>query len=307
MERLVWQQRAWRFVPQPLQHPLQLAAAATRMWLDELGPQLGASIAFYAMFALAPLLVVAITLAGAIFGPEAARGQIVGEIEGLIGSNAARGIEAMIESSWRGESRGLAGLLGMGALLLGASGVFVALRNALNRLGRLPEMPSGVGAFVRARLVAFALVLGFGFLAIVSLVFSAALAALGAYLARRYPPFAALISGADIAVSTLVLSFAFAALLRWLPESPPAWRPVFIGAVASALLFSIGKHLIGLYLGRAGVASSYGAAGSFVVVMLWIYYSSQILLLGAALAWTVDGAQQRPRLPQAGAGRSGAV
>lgn len=300
MDSTAWQQRAQQWVPARVRQPLQLAVAAVRMWLDELGPQLGASIAFYAMFALAPLLVVAITLAGAIFGPDAARGQIVGEIEGLVGGNAARGIEMMIESSWRGEGSGVAGLLGMGALLLGASGVFIALRNALNRLGRLPEMPSGVSAFVRARLIAFALVLGFGFLAIVSLVFSAALAALGAYLARRYPPLAALISGADIVVSTLVLSFGFAALLRWLPESPPRWRPVFIGAVASALLFSIGKHLIGLYLGRASVATSYGAAGSFVVVMLWIYYSSQILLLGAALAWTVDGAQQRPRLPRAG-------
>lgn len=266
------------------------------MWLDELGPQLGASIAFYSMFALAPLLVVAITLAGAFFGPEAARGQIVEEIQGLVGRNAARSIEVMIESSWRGGRSGLAGALGMVALLVGASGVFVALRNALNRLGRLPEMPSGVGAFVRARLVAFALVLGFGFLAIVSLLASAALAAVGAYLAGRYPPLAPAISAMDIVVSTLVLSFAFAALLRWLPESPPRWRPVFIGATTSALLFAIGKHLIGLYLGRAGVASSYGAAGSFVVVMLWVYYSSQILLLGAALAWTIDGAQQRPRL-----------
>ncbi|MCM5677954.1 YihY/virulence factor BrkB family protein [Schlegelella sp. S2-27] len=300
MELSAWRQRVWSHVPQRLQRPLSLGARAVQMWLDELGPQLGASIAFYAMFALAPLLVVAITLAGAFFGPEAARGQIVGEIQGLVGVNAARSIEVMIESSWRSEGSGLAGMLGMAALLLGASGVFVALRNALNRLGRLPEMPSGVGAFVRARLVAFALVLGFGFLAIVSLLASAALAAVGAYLSGRYPPLAPAIAAMDIVVSSLVLTFGFAALLRWLPESPPGWHAVFVGAAASAVLFAVGKHLIGLYLGRAGVASSYGAAGSFVVVMLWVYYSSQILLLGAALAWTVDGAQLRPRLNEDG-------
>lgn len=290
--------RLWARVPAPLQRALALGAAAVQTWLDELGPQLGASIAFYAMFAMAPLLVVAITLAGAFFGPEAARGQIVEQIQELVGRDAARSIEIMIASSWRGQGRGLAGALGVVALLVGASGVFVALRNALNRLGRIPELPKGVSAFVRARLVAFALVLGFGFLAIVSLIASAALAAVGAYLSRRHPALAPAISAMDIVISTVVLTFGFAALLRWLPERAPGWRAVFTGAVASALLFAIGKHLIGLYLGRAGVASSYGAAGSFVVVMLWVYYSSQILLLGAALAWTVDGVQQRPHPPQ---------
>ncbi|AKJ30541.1 YihY/virulence factor BrkB family protein [Caldimonas brevitalea] len=291
MDAQALQQRAWSLVPRRLRRPTSLTFTAVNAWLDEQGPQLGASIAFYSMFAIAPLLVLVITIAGAVFGAEAARGQIVQEIEGLVGRTAAQSIEAMIESSWRSDRSGLAGTLGVIALLVGASGVFVALRNALNRLGRLKETPSGIGAFVRARLVAFALVLGFGFLSIVSLVFSAALAALGAYLSRLYPPAEALIAALDLVVSTLVLSFAFAALLRWLPDEPPGWHSVLVGSVVSAVLFAFGKHLIGLYLGRASVSSGYGAAGSFVVVMLWVYYASQILLLGAALAWTVDGAR----------------
>ncbi|WKB54253.1 YihY/virulence factor BrkB family protein [Eleftheria terrae] len=292
------QQRAWGWVPRPLRGPLALVIQAVDVWLDEQGPQLGASIAFYSMFAMAPLLVIVITIAGAVFGAEAARGQIVEQIQDIVGRDAAQSIEAMIASSWRGSSSGLAGTLSVAALLLGASGVFIALRSALNRLGRLQQQASGLSAFLKARLIAFALVLGVGFLAIVSLLASAALAAVGAYLSARFPPLAALIAALDLAVSTLVLSFGFAALLRWLPEAPPGWHAVAVGSVVSALLFAIGKHLIGLYLGRTGVSSSYGAAGSFVVLMLWVYYTSQILLLGASLAWCIDGARGRaPGLP----------
>ncbi|MCW7536370.1 YihY/virulence factor BrkB family protein [Aquabacterium sp. A7-Y] len=294
MDLHAWKQRAWSAVPRPLRRPVAVTIQAVNVWADEQGPQLGASIAFYSMFALAPLLVIVITIAGAVFGEEAARGQIVGQIQELVGLDAARSIEAMIASSWRSDNSGLAGLLGVAALLVGASGVFVALRNALNRLGRLTEQPTGLGAFVRARLVAFALVLGFGFLSIVSLIASAALAALGAYLSQRFPPLGGVIAALDVTVSTIVLSFAFAALLRWLPESPPAWPAAWRGALVSALLFAVGKHLIGLYLGRASVSSSYGAAGSFVVLMLWVYYASQILLLGAALAWCLNGARGVP-------------
>ncbi|HEY0856523.1 MAG TPA: YihY/virulence factor BrkB family protein [Albitalea sp.] len=286
---------ALRSIPWP--RPLRLLIAAGKRWSRDGGAQLGAAIAFYTMFAVAPLLVVAIAIAGAVLGPEAARGHIVGQIEGLVGGDAARSIETMIESAWRDPHGLWAGLLGVITLLIGASGVFAQLRRALNTIGHVAPLPSMLGALVRARVVAFALVLGFGFLAIASLLLSALLAALGAYLTDRFGGFAPLFALIDVTVSTAVLVVAFAALLRWLPDVPPSRRGVWVGAACSALLFSIGKHLIGLYLARAGVASSYGAAGSFVVVMMWVYYSAQILLYGAAVAATVDDAARAGGAP----------
>jgi membrane protein len=286
--------------------PYRLAKSASHMkalltggvlrWVQEGGPQFGAAIAFYTMFALAPLLVVAIAVAGAVFGAEAARGQIVGEIEGVVGHAAAQGIEAMIESAWRHPNGALAGLLGLGTLLVGATGVFTELRLALNAMGKVTPMPSAIGAFVRVRLTGLALVLGFGFLAIVSLLLSAALAAVNVYLSARDERLAQLLVLLDWSSSIAVLTLAFAALLRWLPDRPPSWHAVWLGALSSAVLFSIGKNLIGLYLARASVASSYGAAGSFVVVMLWVYYSAQILLFGGALAGSWDGLSKQARI-----------
>src|SRR5258706_12161521 len=176
----------WRQLLTSRWRPVRLLAAATARWLDEGGPQLGASIAFYTMFAVAPLLVVAIAIAGAVFGPDAARGRVVEQIQDLVGPVAAQGIEAMIESAWLHPHSLLAGVLGSITLLIGASGVFGALRRSLNAIGRIAPKPSLFGTLVRTRLVAFALVLGFGFLAIASLLVSAAVAAAGAYLTDRY-------------------------------------------------------------------------------------------------------------------------
>lgn len=297
--------QAWRrkFDSLPRDNPLHMAGEAMLRWSHDGGPQLGAAIAFYTMFAVAPLLVVAIAIAGAVLGADAARGHIVGQIEGLVGPSAARGIEEMIASAWQSPHGLLAGTLGVITLLVGASGVFAQLRKALNAIGHVAPLPSLFSGMVRARLVAFALVLGFGFLAIASLLVSAVMAALGAYLATRYEGLAELFALLDVAISTGVLVVAFAALLRWLPDVPPSRRAMWIGAICSALLFAIGKHLIGMYLARASIASSYGAAGSFVVVMLWVYYSAQILLFGAALAATVDQAGNgHPGRPSAAEG-----
>jgi membrane protein len=268
---------------------------AGRRWVVDGAPQLGASIAFYTMFAAAPLLVVMIAIAGSVFGPEAARGQIVGQIESVVGPFAARAIEVMIESAWTNPDSGWAAAVGVVTLLAGATGVFTQLRDALNAIGHVTPTPSVLSAFVRARLVGFALMLGFGFLAIASLLLSALVAAVGKYLGDWLPASAALLALADVSVSTGVLTIAFAALLRWLPDAAPSRRAVWWGALCSALLFSVGKHLIGLYLARESIASSYGAAGSFVVVMLWVYYSAQILLYGAAVAASID--ERSPRKP----------
>ena len=281
-------QKAWRLVPPSLREPLLIMAGAAARWSEVSGPQLGASIAYYTMFALAPLLVVTIAVAGAVFGADAARGQIVGEIEGLVGPVAAKAIEAMIESAWR-EPGGLwAATLGTITLLIGATGAFAELRRTLNMIGHVTPPPSAIGAFVRVRLTAFALLLGFGFLSIASLVLSAALVAFSRFITSRYEMLGVLATIVDLAVSVGLLSVAFAALLRWLPDVAPSRKGVWISAIASAVLFTVGKSLISLYLGRTSIASSYGAAGSFVVLMLWVYYSSQILLYGAALGRVSD-------------------
>jgi membrane protein len=254
-------------------------------WLADGAPRLGAAIAFYTMFSLAPLLVIAIALAGAVLGVEAARGQIVAQIAGLVGTPAADAIESMIRAAWREDRSVWAALAGGGVLLVGASGVFIEIRNALDAIWRAPPPRSfSVSTFVRARLTAFALVLAVGFLALVSMLATALVAAVIDDLARRMPMLAAGALVANAVVSFAAIAGLFAMLLRWLPSSRPPWRDVVAGAVAAALLFEVGKYFIGLYLGRASITSAFGAAGSFVVVMLWVYYCAQILLLGAEYA-----------------------
>ena len=280
-----WIERALPRLPAPLRYPLRVAWHAAVRWADGSGPQLGASIAFYTMFALAPWLVLTIAVASLAFGAEAARGQIVGQIQGLVGSDAAHAIEAMIASAWKERASLVATLIGAATLLLGASGVFAELRRAINAIAGIAPQANPVTAFVRVRVRAFALLLGFGFLAMASLLLSAVIAGFARYAGHRWPALTVLATLIDWVVSAGMLTVAFAALLRWLPDRPPRHRGLAISAVVSALLFALGKNLIGLYLARAGVASSYGAAGSFVVVMLWVYYSSQIMLFGAACGY----------------------
>jgi len=278
----------WSMTPRALREPLQLLGAAAQRWNDADGAPLGASIAFYTMFALAPLLLVTIAVAGTVFGEQAARGQVVAQIEGVVGPAAARAIEAMLEAAWRDPASLKATVLGVVTLFVGATGVFAQLRRALNAIGRIEPSPQVISTFVRVRLRAFALLLGFGFLAIASLLLSAVLSAATSFVSQRVASLATTAMVLDFVVSVSVLSVAFAALLHWLPDASPSPRAVWISALTSALLFAVGKQLIGFYLGRASIASSYGAAGSFVVVMLWVYYSAQIFLFGAAVGRVYD-------------------
>jgi membrane protein len=282
-----------------LRYPAEVLWLATRRWIDVGGPQFGASIAFYTMFAIAPWLVLMIALGGLFFGADAARGEIVAEIGGLVGPDAARAIQAMIESAWRSPERGsVAAILGTLTLLVGASGVFADLRRALNAIAGVAPgsgTADAVGAFVRVRLIAFALLLAFGFLALASLLLSAAIAALGKYAQAHWPTLAVLATALDLAVTVGLLALSFASLLRWLPDRPPRPRPLLISSLVAAVLFSIGKHWIGLYLGRAAFTSSYGAAGSFVVVMSWVYYTSHIMLFGAACGYADEVLSARGR------------
>ena len=289
-----WLERAQPRLPRPLRYPVLLTWHAAQRWIDGSGPQLGASIAFYTMFALAPWLVLTIAVAGLVFGAEAARGQIVGQIQGLIGPEAARAIEAMIAAAWKERASLIATLIGAATLLLGASGVFAELRRAINAIAGIAPQANPVNAYVRVRVTAFAMLLGFGFLAVASLLLSALIAGFAGYAGHRWPALTVLATLADWIVSGALLAVAFGALLRWLPDRPPRHRGLMISAVVSAVLFTLGKSLIGLYLGRASIASSYGAAGSFVVVMLWVYYSSQIMLFGAACGYADEALRLGP-------------
>jgi membrane protein len=263
--------------------------SSAQAWFNDGGPRLGASIAFYSIFALAPLMLIAIAIAGAVFGEEAARGQIMQQAAGLIGKDAAAGLQSLVEAAGRRDGSGVAGLVGFATLLLGASGVFVEMKNAFDVMWKPEPRQGGITLFLRARLTALALVLGFGFLAIASLLLSAAIHAFSGMFLGPSEDMSLLLSAIDVLVSVAVLTVAFAALIYFLPSARIRPRAVWLGALTSAILFAVGKHLIGLYLGRASVASAYGAAGSFVVVILWIYYSAQILLLGAEVTSVLDG------------------
>ena len=232
-----WIERALPRVPAALRYPMRVTWHAAERWIDGSGPQLGASIAFYTMFALAPWLVLTIAVASLVFGAEAARGQIVGELQGLVGADAARAIEAMIASAWKERASLVATLIGAATLLLGASGVFAELRRAINAIAGITPQAGAMTAFVRVRVRAFALLLGFGFLAVASLLLSAVIAGFANAAGQRWPALAVLATLSDWVISGALLTVAFAALLRWLPDRPPRHRGLAISAIVSAMLF----------------------------------------------------------------------
>lgn len=251
-------------------------------WIDNRASSKGAALAFYTLFSMAPILVLAIAGAGYFFGAEAARGEIIAQLEGLVGRSGALAIQSLLAGA-RNHASGLSATLIAGVLLLvGATAVFVELKGSLDELWGI-EPPEGMAivVFLRTQLHSFGIVLVLAFLLLVSLAFSAALAVLERYAAgiwaNSYELFALLAS----AVSFGVIASLFAVIYKVLPDAPLSWRDVWIGAVFTAGLFSLGKYVIGLYLGNSAVASSFGAAGSLVALLLWIYYSAQIFFLGA--------------------------
>jgi membrane protein len=247
---------------------------------DALG--LGAALAYYTIFAMAPLLVLVIALAGLVLGRSAAEGELVGQLESLIGATGAQAIQGMIAQASGPKTGIVASLASIVTMALGATGVFGQLQHALNKMWHAPPPArQGLRAQVRKRAVAFGMILGIGFLLLVSLALSAALAAVHDLLARHAPILSRLLPLLNFMLSFGVITALFALIFKVLPDVEMAWRDVLPGGAVTALLFTVGKSLIGIYLGRAGVTSVYGAAGSFVLVLLWVYYSAQILLLGA--------------------------
>jgi membrane protein len=240
----------------------------------------GAAIAYYTIFSIAPLLIIVIAIAGLAFGHDAAQGAIVSQLSGVMGKQSAEILQSMIQSASNRSSGTLATIIGIATLLLTATGAFAEIQSALNAIWK--AAPSvGLSELVRARLVSLGLVVTLGFLMLVSLVVSAGLAALGGYLSDLFPGGHFLVSALNWVISLIFISALFAAIYKILPDKPIAWGDVGVGAVVTAILFTIGKSLIGLYIGTSSVASSYGAAGAILIILLWVYYSVQIFLVGA--------------------------
>ena len=259
-----------------------LFKAAAKEWSEDKASRHAAALSYYTIFSLAPLLIVAIAVAGAVFGEEAARGRIVEQIGGLIGRDGASAIETMIENANKPKEGLIAGMLGVAALLFGASGVFGQLQSSLNAIWEVEPKPGkGVWGFLRSRFLSLSMVLVIAFLLLVSLVLSAALSAFGGWLGAMIPGQEVLLRAGDLVISAGMATVLFAALFKYLPDAEIRWKDVWTGAFATAVLFTLGRYLIGLYLGRSAVGSAYGAAGSLVIVLLWIYYSTQILFFGA--------------------------
>ena len=246
---------------------------------------MGAAIAFYTIFSIAPLLILVVATAGLAFGEEAAQGAIEQQLSELVGAESAKAIQAAVASARDIGSGILATAIGLGTLLIGATTVFTELQSALNVIWRAPPRTgSTVWQLVRVRLLSLSLIAGIGFLLLVSLVISALLAVFGSYIGRALPGWDVFLNLLNFVISFAVTTMLFGLIYRILPDVWIAWRDVLFGAGVTALLFTVGKYLIGLYIGQSATASSYGAAGAFVVVLIWVYYSAQIFLFGAEIA-----------------------
>jgi membrane protein len=264
-------------VPAPLKAVWSLFREAVEAWSEDYAPSMGAALAYYTLFSIAPLLLIVIGVAGLAFGDDAARGEIFGQLTDLMGPEGAAAVERLLAQADKPQGGAIATATGFVMMLIGATTVFGELQDALDRIWRAParKTASGWWSLVRSRVLSFGMILGIAFLLMVSLVVSAALSAFGKFWGTAL----------EGAMSFAIVTVLFALIYKLIPRVQVRWRDVWIGAAVTAALFAVGKLLIGLYLGRSTVASAFGAAGSLVVMMLWVYYSAQIFLLGAEFTW----------------------
>ena len=260
-----------------------LLKATAFEWLDDQAPTLGAALAYYTVFSLAPLLIISIALAGLVFGAEAAQGQIFDQLRGLLGDASGKAMQEIVQSASAEPKTGVvATVIGFVTLLFGASGVFGQLQASLNIIwGVQPKPGRGILGIIRDRSLSFGFILVVGFLLLVSLLLTAGIAFVGKQFGAMVPGMEALIQILNSILSLAVITLLFGMMFKILPDANIAWRDVWIGAFITALLFTLGKFALGFYLGRSGVGSSYGAAGSLIVLLLWVYYSSQVVFFGA--------------------------
>lgn len=255
-------------------------------WSARQAPRLAAALAFYAILSLAPLLVLVVAIAAFAFGRESAQGYILWQFQNVIGTQAADAVKAVLEQSAHQASGGVAAVMGMAALLFGASGVFGELESALNEIWGVESQGTfGIWNTIRSRFFSFGMVFAVGFLLLLSLVVNAALAALGKFASHVLPVPESILSVVDLMISVVGVTILFTLMLRYVPAHRLPWRGLWTGAAGTAVLFTIGKFFIGLYLGKAAVGSAYGAAGSLIVILVWIYYSANIFLFGAEFTY----------------------
>ena len=248
---------------------------------------MGAALSYYTLFSIAPLLIVVIAVAGMVFGQDAAQGAIVGQLRGMMGEEGAVAMEGMLKAAREPAKSMIATVAGIATLLLGSTAIFGELQSDLDRIWRVPaaSRESGIGNFLRNRLLSFGLVLALGFLLMISLVVSAVLAAFGKWWGAWFAGWDVILEMLNFVVSFGTFTALFAMIYKLMPRAKISWHDVWTGAAVTALLFTIGKVLIGLYLGKSSLASGFGAAGSLVVLLVWVYYSAQIFLLGAEYTW----------------------
>ena len=261
----------------------QLLRESASKWSADKAQRLGAALAYYTVFSLAPLLIIAILIAGAVFGQTAAQQQIIGQISAVMGPQGAAGVSALLaQNPFPGQSTGPATLVSVVTLVLGAVGVFGQLQDAFNTVWDVTPPPThGVIGFLRRRLMPFGMVLAVGFLLLVATLLNTALAAVSASLGSSIPDFSLLNTTVNLLLPLVVTTLLFAALFKYVPDVHLAWRDLWPGAILTAVLFTLGKIAIGLYLGHSSLANASGAAGSLLVVLVWVYYSAQIVLFGA--------------------------
>ena len=260
----------------------KLLFESIKAWVDHRASSRGAALAFYTLFSMTPILILAIAIAGYFFGAQAAQGEIIGQIQGLVGPNGAQAVQALLAAARNPLSGLVATLVATVLLLIGATSVFAELKGSLDEMwGVTPSEHSTFIILLKTRFLSFSLVLVLAFLLLISLVISAALAVLERYVGTFWSSSMMALSAVSQIISFSVIASLFAVIYKMLPDAPLSWRDVWIGAVFTAALFSLGKYAIGLYLGNSGVASGFGAAGSLIALLLWVYYSAQIFFFGA--------------------------
>ena len=269
------------------QHFYLLAKKSVSAWIDDYAPSMGAAISYYTVFSIAPLLLIVIAVAGFVWGREAVQGEIVGQLAGLIGQDGATGVQALIESANKPVKGVVATIVSVIVLIIGATTVFAELQSALDRIWQVPpaQKISSLWATLRTRLLSLGFILGLGFLLLVTLVASAGVAAFGGWANGLLPGWELLPQVINTVISLGIAAVLFAMIFKIMPQAKVSWRDVWVGAAVTAVLFEAGKTLIGLYIGKSGVTSSFAAAGSLVVLLVWVYYSAQIFLLGAEFTW----------------------
>ncbi len=257
-----------------------LLVRARSQWVSHKDARLGAALAYYSIFSMGPLIVIAISVAGLLLSEEAVRGEVAAGLRGLLGDSGAEAVNTMLTAADKPTQGIIATIIGVGALIFAAVGVVMQLKDALNTIWEVDAKPTkGIWGFLRTYVISFAGVLSLGFLLLVSMLLTTALSAAGKYLGAFLPE--AALQATGFVVSFLVIALLFAMMFKWLPDAKVAWADVWLGAVLTAALFELGKFLIALYIGKQGLESTYGAAASIVVVLVWVYYSAQIVLFGA--------------------------